>query len=346
MARAWQSFRSGGFEVPGRAEPHRWPGRVLLAPDLWLNEMFATAKRPGRVLAGLIARHFDLPLGISSVNLPIIGTGTRPQHRWPTPAGVPDPRTSPTAPGPSTVVTIAGQADVAHQSLEQSPARRAPRSGRSSRTWPRTTTATSRPSCISGHGVPPSTSSSASSTPTTRSPTRVRLPTGHAAMWPFFRPGRRPGSATPVYFLPKAWLMRTARWSWLHDPRGHRNRRPFGLSVRRSSSAPTRRPRIRPADSSPCARLPRRRHPGDSRRRRPTRTRSSVLRPTDLILFEGQPQHLGDDRGALWQPSAPASRCTTGSAAITNRLRRRRLSSFGGTGLVVQANFLIHLYRS
>ena len=116
--RAWRDIRTGGFEY--RVEPNRTDGYGgYFTIPLWMNELFATAVRPGRVLAGLIP-HFDLPQGCSSINLPIIGTGTRTQHVNDT-MGVPDVDITDTA-GSSTVVTIAGQADVALQMLEQSPA--------------------------------------------------------------------------------------------------------------------------------------------------------------------------------------------------------------------------------
>jgi hypothetical protein len=117
--RAWRDIRSGGFET--RVEPNRTDGYggYFTVPD-WLNQFFATAVRPTRVLAGLIPGTFVLPAGVSSINLPILTKGTTVQpvtDATPVPAqGITD-----TA-GSSTVVTLTGMADVALQALEQSPA--------------------------------------------------------------------------------------------------------------------------------------------------------------------------------------------------------------------------------
>ncbi len=118
--RALAAIRAGEFGYEQRVEPNRTDGYGgYLAPPLWLEELFTTALRPSRVLAGLTPR-FDLPLGVSSVNLPIIVSGTTEATTADT-AAVPGTDFTDSA-GTSTVVTISGQADVPLQMLEQSPA--------------------------------------------------------------------------------------------------------------------------------------------------------------------------------------------------------------------------------
>jgi hypothetical protein len=102
-----------------RSEPNRTDGQGgFFSPPLWLNQLFATANRPGRVLADLIPR-FPLPPGCSTVSLPLIGTGTSTQPETDSSA-VADQDLTDLA-GTSAVVPLAGQADVALQLLEQSP---------------------------------------------------------------------------------------------------------------------------------------------------------------------------------------------------------------------------------
>lgn len=94
-------------------------GGYLTVP-LWINQMFATAPRPGRVLAALIKAAFELPAGVSSVNVPIITKGTVVAPAVDDGAVASQDITD--APGSSTVATLAGQADMPMQMLEQSPA--------------------------------------------------------------------------------------------------------------------------------------------------------------------------------------------------------------------------------
>jgi HK97 family phage major capsid protein len=119
---AGERLQRHAAEMENRAAPSRTPGQGgFFAPPLWLNQQFATAPRPKRVLAELIPG-FPLPAGAQSINLPIItknnGTATRPQ--------VDDGQVADgdilDAPGSSRVATITGEADVPLQLLEQSPA--------------------------------------------------------------------------------------------------------------------------------------------------------------------------------------------------------------------------------
>ena len=116
--RAWRSLHSGDLEY--RLEPNRTQGYGgYFTVPLWLNQAFATANRAGRTLADLISPKFDLPQGVSSVNLPIIITGTAVQPALDTAPVVDQDITD--APGSSTVATLSGDADVSLQLLEQSP---------------------------------------------------------------------------------------------------------------------------------------------------------------------------------------------------------------------------------
>src|ERR1039458_3352123 len=109
----------GNFEY--RVEPNTNQGTGgYFAPPLWLNQLFATANRPGRVLADLIRARFPLPRGFSSVSLPIIGTGAVVGSQADD-AGVPSQDITDSA-GVSPVVTLDGFVDVGLQLLEQSPA--------------------------------------------------------------------------------------------------------------------------------------------------------------------------------------------------------------------------------
>jgi hypothetical protein len=90
-----------------------------LVPPAWLIEYFATYPRPARVLANLAVR-FPLPAGCQSVNVPRLTTGTINQVVSPNVADA-DVDVL-TAASSSQVVTLSGQADVALQLLELSPA--------------------------------------------------------------------------------------------------------------------------------------------------------------------------------------------------------------------------------
>lgn len=108
-----------GFEY--RVEPNTTPGTGgYFTPPAWLNSLFATAKRPKRVLADLIEATFLLPSGVSSINLPVLTTGTAVAPQIPNSA-VEDQDFADAA-GSSIVQIFAGTSDAALQLLEQSPA--------------------------------------------------------------------------------------------------------------------------------------------------------------------------------------------------------------------------------
>lgn len=108
-----------GFFFEHRANPSRTPGaRGNFDPPSWLIEDYAMRRRPERVLADL-ARQYPLPVGVQSVNVPILSTGTNaqaePDLQADTDQDIIDTATT------SPVVTISGQSDASMQLLEQSP---------------------------------------------------------------------------------------------------------------------------------------------------------------------------------------------------------------------------------
>lgn len=108
------------YEYEQRTNPSTTQGQggYFDAP-IWLNEYFATAPRPGLVLADL-APNFPLPENVVSVNVPIITTGVLAQSS-PDLAPAPNQDIADSA-QTAKVVEIAGIADVSLQLLEQSPA--------------------------------------------------------------------------------------------------------------------------------------------------------------------------------------------------------------------------------
>lgn len=124
-ARAWQNLREArvdgkGFEYRVTPNSSTAGQGAYLAPPEWLNELFAPAKRPGRVLANRIALTFDLPSGTSNINVPILTTGTSTAVQPAQNSGVTDTDILDAA-GSSLVVAIVGNADIPLQMLEQSP---------------------------------------------------------------------------------------------------------------------------------------------------------------------------------------------------------------------------------
>lgn len=117
--RAWRDLRAADLEY--RIEPNLTDGTGgFFSPPLWMNELFATANRPGRVLAGLMVR-FGLPVqpGASVINVPIIQSGGTVNQTDQVNAAVADQDITDAA-GSSLVVPFAGDADVAVQLLELS----------------------------------------------------------------------------------------------------------------------------------------------------------------------------------------------------------------------------------
>lgn len=88
-------------------------------PPLWINQYFATFPRPERVLSAL-APTFDLPAGVSTVNLPRLTTGTDTDPT--VPGGAINERAIQDAAVTSSVAVIAGAEPIPQQMLDQSPA--------------------------------------------------------------------------------------------------------------------------------------------------------------------------------------------------------------------------------
>jgi HK97 family phage major capsid protein len=117
-AKARQAADNGDFEY--RVNPSLVTGQGgELAPPLWVIDKFATAPRPGRVLANL-AKNFPLPPDCQSVSVPIMTVGTSVNWQGNDNSAVPEQDVTTTSEF-SEVVTISGQADVAMQLLELSP---------------------------------------------------------------------------------------------------------------------------------------------------------------------------------------------------------------------------------
>lgn len=110
--------RMVGAEFEHRVNPNTTAGTGgEFAPPLWLNELFATARRPGQVIQRL-AHTFDMPAGVSSVNLTRITQGTEGSNAIP---GGPAPNQDvETSPAKSKAIEFAGNSDWSVQALEQS----------------------------------------------------------------------------------------------------------------------------------------------------------------------------------------------------------------------------------
>lgn len=326
--RAWQAIHAGGVEY--RVEPNRTDGQGgYFSPPLWVNELFATANRPGRVLADLMPC-FDLPPGVSQVNLPIISTGTVVD---PQADGAPVPSQAITdSSGSSWVTTLSGKADVALQLLELSPVGAA-------LDW-----ALFQDLCeaydddletqlLSGvsNGPPATSLGGVTNVSGINSVTYTSgSPTG-AGLWPFLGQAaaqigdnrKRP---------PECWLMRTARWAWLEGSEDTATR-PFGLPSPFFLGSDDETP-------DPVSGLygwPVFCDDAVSATIGGTQDQIILLRPTDLCLFEGMPQTAIDREPGSGNLSVRL-RLRNYVAAITGR-RPAGISVVGGTGLAVQSGW-------
>jgi hypothetical protein len=329
QARAWRGIRGGDVEY--RVEPDRTPGTGgNFAPPLWLVNLFASAKRPGRSLAGLIPAQFELPLGVSSVNLPILTSGTTAQ------AAVDDAAVAGTDitdfPGSSTVVTLASQADVPLQMLEQSPAG-------SALDWALfqdMTEATDydlETQLLYGLGTSYSQLTGVTNVSSIVGVTYSSgSPTG-SAVFPYLGQAAAQladGRLAP----PEIILMRHARFQWIatqEDTTG----RPFGLPTPwYFGSGPSTPDPIAGINGLPVF--------GDEAisavlGAAANQDQIIILRPTDLMLFEGQPvtnvyrEPLSGNLGARIQMHKRV-------AAITNRYSSG-IATVGGSGFTVQEGY-------
>lgn len=322
--------RLGMSGLEYRVTPDRTDGYGgYFSPPAWLNELFATANRPGRVLSGLMVR-FPLPPGVSSVSVPVVGAGSAVQPARDDSAAVDQAITDSEA--SSQVVPFGGHVDIPLQLLEQSPAG-------AHMDWAIFTdlneaydgdlelellTGTAGKSdgllgvmSIGGAVAVPYTSAS---------------PTG-SGMWPFLsqmaaQVGK--GRKRP----PECWLMTTSRWFWLQGAEDT-GTRPFGLSTRFFLGAEDDTPDpvdglmglpVFLADAIPTTLGP------ESKQ-----DFISALRPRDMIILEGQPQTL-IAREPLSGSLGVRVQMHANVAALTSR-RPAGIGVLSGTGMTVQDGY-------
>ncbi len=307
------------------------------APPLWLIDRFATAPRPGRVLADLIPG-FPLPSGVSSVNVPRFVAGNvaqaatdgaaAPSADW-TDAAV----SSPCAP-------IAGHSDVALSLLEL-----APRNTLDIAVWRDLTEAyDAHLEALLVNGVertgskvefngllnyPTGPGGVNAITYTDASPTGAKL-------FPSF--GQAAAQIGDNRLAPpEIWAMRTARWCWLGSAEdgqglplavpGHTPppRIPGLLDDRRTPPvAPLLGWPIFPNDSIPA-------NLGAGQ----NQDAIIACRPSDMLLFESEPV-VGVDLESL--SGALGARITFRAyAAFLGARRPTGIATITGTGLVVQS---------
>jgi hypothetical protein len=324
--RAMRGLREGEFEY--RVEPNRTDGYGgYFSPPLWMNEFFATAKRPGRVLAGLMPK-FDLPDGVGSINLPILTTGTLTAPAQ-DPAAIVSQEFQDAA-GTSNVATLTGQADVALQSLEQSPAG-------ASLDWALLKDMAEdydrdlETQVLIGSGAGNSQLLGVVNVAGRNAITYTSgLPTA-SAMWPYF--GQAAAQIGDNRDLPpECFLMRTARWAWLGSSEDSQNR-PLGLSspffIGNDDSTPDPAGGLISWPAFLSDAIPATLGAGGNQ------DEILCLRPTDLILLEGQPQ-TAIMREPLSGNLGVRIQLHTRVAALTARYPSG-ISVISGTGLVVQA---------
>ena len=213
--RALRAFERGaeehGFEYRVNPNPTQGQGGYF-TPPAWLIEEAATFPRPKRVLARLV-NQFPLPAGASSVNIPVMTAGNAADTQ--APGGGQDSADVTDANASCPAVTISGMGDVALQLLEMGPV-----SGATDHAWFKDLSeaydfnletqllvgagGTGAGAQITGlYNVP----GISSITYTDGSPTGK-------AIYPFF--GQAAAAIGKKRGMPPyAWLMRTARWSWL-----------------------------------------------------------------------------------------------------------------------------------
>lgn len=112
-----------GTEFEYRVNPNLEAGHGgEFAPPLWLNRLFAEARRPGKIIQRLIQERnheFDMPSGVSSVNLPRMLKGTVANDETPgAGANMQDVETEKVK---AQAILYGGISDWAIQDLEQSP---------------------------------------------------------------------------------------------------------------------------------------------------------------------------------------------------------------------------------
>lgn len=338
-ARAWDRARNGGLEF--RVTPDRTDGTGgYFSPPAWLNELFATANRPGRVLAGLMPK-FPLPLGVSSVNVPIIGTGTLEQPATDDYAVVDQDITD--SAGTSSVVPIAGQADIALQLLEQSPQgahadwaifQDLSEAYDSDLETQLIIGSDGAANVVTAQLLGVLVVSNIISVPYTSG-----SPTGSGMWTPLSKVPAQVGDARDR--PPECWLMRTARWAWFQGAEDTATR-PFGLSTRFYLGNDDQTPDpvsgimgwpVFLNDAIPAT------LGGTGGLVQGAGTQDAIicLRPRDLILLEGDPRTLVA-REPLSGSLGVRVQLHCNAAAITGR-RPAGIGVLQGTGMTVQSGY-------
>src|ERR1035441_2763438 len=112
-----------GAEYEYRVNPNLAAGHGLeFTVPLWLNQYFATARRPGECIQRLVrekGNEFDLPFGVSSIAVPRLTTGTLVNDQ--TPNAAVDSEDFVTAEVKAQVLPYSGMSNTSLQLLEQSP---------------------------------------------------------------------------------------------------------------------------------------------------------------------------------------------------------------------------------
>ena len=111
------------MEMEHRVNPNPTAGTGgEFAPPLWLNELFATAPRPGECIQRLVrdcGNEFPLPAGAGSINLPRVTKGTLVNDQ--TPGAPTDDQDVETASVKAQTIAYTGNSDWSLQAFEQSP---------------------------------------------------------------------------------------------------------------------------------------------------------------------------------------------------------------------------------
>lgn len=337
-ALAWQRLRDSGLEY--RVTPDRTDGTGgYFSPPAWLNQLFATANRPGRVLAGLMPR-FPLPPGVSSINLPVIGRGTSSQTAEDdTPVMEQDFTDSAAS---STVVPLAGQADVALQLLEQSPAGAhldwaifmdlSEATDAQLETQLLVGTGGSNPATAQLLGI--TTVPGIVSIPYTDSSPKGSAMWGSLSQVPAQISNRRQLDA-------ECWLMRGSRWFWL-QAQEDTGFRPFGLSTRFYLGSDDNTP----DPISGLMGLPvfldnaipnTLGGTGGLTVGAGSQDAIIAVRPRDMILLEGAPQ-MGEFREPISGTLGLRLRSHLNVAALTGR-RPAGIGALQGTGMTIQTGY-------
>jgi hypothetical protein len=321
--RAWQRGAAAGMEY--RVTPDRTPGHGgYFAPPAWLNQLFATANRPGRVLAGLMPT-FPLPVGVSSVNVPVISTGTAVEPQGSSTAVLDQDIAD--AAAKSSVAPFAGQADVGLQLLEQSP-QGAHLDWAIFQDLSEAYDSDLESQLLAGPATGPGLTGVTSVTGIVSVAYTDASPTGKNMWTPLSQVPAQIGDAR--LRAPECFLMRTARWFWIQGQEDSTGL-PFGLSpifigkdddktpdpIGGIMSLPVflddAIPVVGGQDSIIC------------------------LRPRDLILLEGQPQTL-IAREPLSGSLGVRLQMHCNAAAITGR-RPGGIGVLTGTGMTVQTGY-------